>query len=345
MEAMRSLQRDVDQPSTSTAEEIADYIRTHYRYDGDLYAQVRTALRQVCSQGFVKELLSNEYYLVGPISPTKWNGCSLNCTGRTVDDASRRRERIDDRRNGVCDCARLRRRDSRQVPGVPREETLRTFTIDRLAEEPIFHSTSISADEKDNADRRVREFNADVSDIRDYRRRRDVIGMEQRDDYAEPIPGPSREIVRALSPAPARNAKKARVDDRGVQRADEEDDETTTEEDVDCTCDEVVTQDEYSRVQPPDCPRVIIRNQRNGRRRRDDAVEDQEDEEKRMDEDGGEDEEERMEEEEDDDAEDSVYEELRVRVPRRRTAARERELKRWIRRCRQECERQMRRGR
>ncbi|XP_077266860.1 uncharacterized protein LOC143899929 [Temnothorax americanus] len=53
MEAMRSLQRDVDQPSTSTAEEIADYIRSHYRHDGDLYAQVRTALRQVCSQGLV----------------------------------------------------------------------------------------------------------------------------------------------------------------------------------------------------------------------------------------------------------------------------------------------------
>ncbi|XP_018392095.1 PREDICTED: uncharacterized protein LOC108771350 [Cyphomyrmex costatus] len=60
MEAMRSLQRDVDQPSTSSAEEIADYIRSHYRYDGDLYAQVRTALRQICSQGLVPGVASSK---------------------------------------------------------------------------------------------------------------------------------------------------------------------------------------------------------------------------------------------------------------------------------------------
>ncbi|XP_020278929.1 uncharacterized protein LOC109852301 [Pseudomyrmex gracilis] len=48
MEAMRALQRDVDQPPTSSAEDIVDYIRANYRNDGDLYAQVRTALRQIC---------------------------------------------------------------------------------------------------------------------------------------------------------------------------------------------------------------------------------------------------------------------------------------------------------
>lgn len=56
MEAMRALQRDaVDQLATSTAEDIVEHIRTNYRNDGDLYAQVRTVLRQVCSQGLVFE--------------------------------------------------------------------------------------------------------------------------------------------------------------------------------------------------------------------------------------------------------------------------------------------------
>jgi len=65
MEAMRLLQRDVDQPSTSTAEEITDYIRSHYRHDGDLYAQVRTALRQVCSQGLVPGVASSKVRQIG----------------------------------------------------------------------------------------------------------------------------------------------------------------------------------------------------------------------------------------------------------------------------------------
>lgn len=235
------------------------------------------------------ELLSNEYHLVGPVaSPTKRNGCSLDCT-RMIDDASRRRKRIDDQRNGA------------RFP--------RTSIIDRLEDlEPIFHSTGISADEKDNA---------------------------------EPMPEPSKRFLRTPSPAPARNAKKARVEDRGVQRADEkDDDETTTEEDMDCTCDaEAVIRDEHSRVRPLDRSRVI----RNGRRR-DDAEEDKEDEGERMEEEDEEDEGERMEEEDGDAEEDSAYEEL-ARVPRRRTAAREQELKRWIRRCRQECERRGRKGR
>lgn len=184
----------------------------------------------------------------------------------------------------------------------------------------------------------------DVSDIRDDRRR-DIIEREQLNDYAEPIPGPSRGFLRTPSPIPVRNAKKARIEDREVQRVDEKDDETTTEEDVDCICDaDVVTRDEHSRIRPSERPRVITKNQRNGRRR-DDTEENEENEAERMKEEEEEDEEDEEEgvEEEDEDAEDSVYEELRARSPRRRTTARERELKRWIRRCRQECER--RRGR
>lgn len=54
MEAMRSLQQDEDDTlPTSTVEDIVDYIEANYRDDGDLYAQVRTALKQVCSQGWV----------------------------------------------------------------------------------------------------------------------------------------------------------------------------------------------------------------------------------------------------------------------------------------------------
>jgi len=152
----------------------------------------------------------------------------------------------------------------------------------------------------------------------------------ERDDYKEPNPGPSRRFL--VTPA----RKKVRVEDRGVRRADEKDDETTTEEDMDCTCDAEVTRDEHSRIRPVDRSRVIVRN---GRRRND-----EEDEEEKMEREDEDDEEgERMAEEDEDAEEDSAYEELRARAPRRRTTARERELKRWIRRCRQEYER--RRGR
>jgi len=258
------------------------------------------------------ELLSNEYHLVGPFArPMKRNGCSLDCKGRTIDDA---RKWKSDQRNGE----RFPRRRPHRGLKLPREETLRTFIAD-YPEDPIFHSTSIPADERDNADRRIREFNADVPDIRDDRQRRD--------DY-EQIPGPSREFLKI----PARNAKKARVEDRLVQRADEKDDDTMTEEDIDCTCGaEVITRDKNSKIRPLD----HLRNRRK-RRRHDDAEEDREDEAERMKKD---DEEGERVEEEDEDAEDSVYEELRARIPHRRTTARERELKRWIRRCRQECER------
>ncbi|XP_029670348.1 uncharacterized protein LOC115239777 [Formica exsecta] len=293
------------------------------------------------------ELLKNEYHLIGPVvSATKSNGCSLNCKNRTsmaIDDTSRRRESL---RNGVCRCERFLRRNGPPQDARSHEESLgRTFIVDRDENsigEPRFYSTRISAEERNNAHHRDTEYDAeellpscdcnDTSDIRDDRRQRDITGIrkiERRDEHAEPIPGPSRDFVRALPPTPDRKAKKARLEDRIVQRADENDEETTTEEDMDCICDtnEVtrVTRDEHSRRRPLDRTRVAIRNQRNGQRRETDEGENEEDEEKV--------------EEEDEDTEDSAYRELRARSPRRRNTARERELKRWIRRCRQECER------
>lgn len=255
--------------------------------------------------------MNNEYHLIGPVvKPIKWNGCSLDCKGRIIEGTSRRRKKIDNQRNNVCDCERFPK-SPRQNLKSPREESHRTIILDS---EPIFHSTRISTNERDDADRR-KEFDADVSDIQDYRRR---------DNYAEPIPGPSRKVLRIPSPDPAKNAKKARVENQRVELADEKEDETTTKEkDMDCTCNaEVDTRDELSRIRPPR-PRVI----RNGRRRND-AKEDEEDIEERI-----------KDDEEDEDTEDSTYDELRTRVPQRRTAARERELRRWIRRCRKECER------
>ena len=48
MEAMRSLQQyEDDTLPTSSVEDIVDYIEANYRDDGDLYAQVRTALKQI----------------------------------------------------------------------------------------------------------------------------------------------------------------------------------------------------------------------------------------------------------------------------------------------------------
>lgn len=258
------------------------------------------------------ELLGNEYHLIGPLaSPTKRNSCSFGCKCRTV---SRRRRSDDDR-------ARFPRRRPRRDPRSPGcEECLGTSAVDLVDSGSIFRPTGVSAD--DNADRRDGEFNADG--YRNDRRRRDGIGTERREDHAAPVPGPSG---RSLAASPAGNAKRARVDGRGARGADETDDETTEEEDADCPCD-IVTRDEHGRVRPPDRPRV--RNQRrNGRR--DDAGEDEEDEGERM-----------RREDEGDTEEDSAYEELRARGPRG-TAARERELRGWIRRCRQECER--RRGR
>ncbi|XP_025262831.1 nucleolin-like isoform X1 [Camponotus floridanus] len=252
---------------------------------------------------FVMELLDNEYHLIGPVS-VKPNGCPLDCEGK-VKDRKVRKTFVD--------------RDENSIG------------------EPRFHSTRILANERNNADYRdTEEFDTeellpscdcnDISDIRNDRQQRitEIREIERRDERAEPVPGPSRDFVRIVSPI--RRAKKPRLEDRIMQRADENGEETTTEEDMDCTCDtNGVTQitREPSRRRPLDRPRIV----RNGERR-----ENGEDEE-------NEDEEDEQVEEEDEDAEDSAYRELRARGPRRRrNTARERELKRWIRRCRRECE-------
>lgn len=84
-----------------------------------------------CCYRFVMELLSNEYHLIGPVvSPMKRNGCSLDCKGRTINDASKRWKSADDQRNGVCRCVRLLRRSPRQDPRSPREKSLRTSIVD-----------------------------------------------------------------------------------------------------------------------------------------------------------------------------------------------------------------------
>ncbi|XP_053976254.1 uncharacterized protein LOC128875006 isoform X1 [Hylaeus volcanicus] len=109
MEAMRSLQREEDGLlPTSTPDDIVGYIEANYRDDGDLYAQVRTALKQVCSQGFVMELLDNEYHLVGPAaisinqttSPENQGKCPL--VSSTIDPQERRK--LENPEGNSCDC-------------------------------------------------------------------------------------------------------------------------------------------------------------------------------------------------------------------------------------------------
>ncbi|XP_035734887.1 myelin transcription factor 1-like protein [Vespa mandarinia] len=51
IEAMRSLQRHENVLPISSVNEIVDYIANNYNNDGDLYAQVRTALKQLCTEG------------------------------------------------------------------------------------------------------------------------------------------------------------------------------------------------------------------------------------------------------------------------------------------------------
>ncbi|KOX73095.1 hypothetical protein WN51_14582 [Melipona quadrifasciata] len=101
MEAMRLLQLKENRLlPTSTVENIVDYIQTNYRDDGDLYAQVRTALKQVCSQGFVMKLLEHEYHLIGPnaisMNQTTCARSRRDCTmSSPVKTPKRRRKRID----------------------------------------------------------------------------------------------------------------------------------------------------------------------------------------------------------------------------------------------------------
>ncbi|KAL0113927.1 hypothetical protein PUN28_011335 [Cardiocondyla obscurior] len=328
MEALRLLQHDIDQPSTSTADEIINYIKSHYRHDGDLYAQVRTALRQVCSQGFVMKLLGNEYHFVGSVaSLTKRDGCSLDCKGRTTDFLSKRRRNVYNGKNDICDCVRFPikypRQNSRLLSS---EESYKTSTADHLESSvPIFHSTAVSnvRDTTVHQD----EFNAEGRNDR-----RGAVKTEQRGDHMEPIPGPSRRVLGISSSVPTGNFRKTQMENRKVQRADE-----TNDEDIDSTSDaEVVTRNEYSTNRPFDRSRRITRNQRNEYRHSND-------EEVGNDNDDKNDKRGKVEKDDESTEEDSVYEELNARPVRRRTTPREQELKRWIRRCRQECERQRKR--
>lgn len=231
--------------------------------------------------------------MIGPIAPsTKRNGCSLDCTG-PIDETSTVVDQLKDRNAG-----------------------------------PILHSTRITANEMDNTDYHDREIV--IPHARNDRLLRDTKKREirQHDEFLSPIPGPSKVIVR--TPVSAKSArKKPRLEDRAVKRADENDEETTTEEDLDCTCDtRVVDRDAHLRKRLPDRTRAVTRNERKWRR--EDAEDEEEEEE--------DDEDEKQEEKEDSDTEDSAYRQLRRRSPRK-SRTRERELKRWIRRCREECER------
>ncbi|KAL2730817.1 DNA ligase 1-like [Vespula squamosa] len=71
IEAMRSLERHENVLPISSVKEIVDYIANNYNNDGDLYAQVRTALKQLCAEGFVIEVLNDEYQLIGPFRTTE----------------------------------------------------------------------------------------------------------------------------------------------------------------------------------------------------------------------------------------------------------------------------------
>lgn len=287
--------------------------------------------------------MNNEYHLIGPVvSSAKQNGCSLDCRGRisTITDDISRREKRFPRRNGL----------SRQYPRSPREDSFRkTFISERPEDsitDPRFHSTRISKEQTVNDTR--------DDDWRDATRTREI---RQRNEYEDPIPGPSGvKPTRAPLPIPMRNGKKARIDrqrieerqrieDQRVQRA-AEDDEEITAEDLDCTCHPDVVQ--ISQERRPRRrrrrDRIFIRDRvrQNGQRRENDEEnEEDEIEERERDEEDEEDEREENENEDTEDTEDSVYRDLEAQSPRRRPKARERELKRWIRRCRQECERRM----
>lgn len=51
---MRSLQRHENVLPISSVNEIVDYISNNYNNDGDLYTQVRTALKQLLKEGLVR---------------------------------------------------------------------------------------------------------------------------------------------------------------------------------------------------------------------------------------------------------------------------------------------------
>ncbi|KAJ8684295.1 hypothetical protein QAD02_020087 [Eretmocerus hayati] len=87
MEAMRVIQRQNKQASgCASLCDIVNFVTENFTNDGDIEAQVRTALRQLCLQGFVKDEKGDEYRLIGPkacqvIKASKANpGCGQSKT-------------------------------------------------------------------------------------------------------------------------------------------------------------------------------------------------------------------------------------------------------------------------
>jgi len=167
-----------------------------------------------------------------------------------------------------------------------------------------------------------------MPDTRDNRGVSKIYAREQRDKFMNSIPGTSKKTARTPV-SPSRNApKRMRLENRMAKRTNEYDEENIMEEDLDCICDTQiqVNPDAYSGKRLSDRTRVASRNPRNGR-----SFEDVENKkERQMDNKGNECAE---------DTEDSMYRELKKRNPRR-NRTRKQELKKWIRRCREECARQ-----
>lgn len=174
--------------------------------------------------------------------------------------------------------------------------------------------------------KRLAEDSPFACDCEDERhRRRDDTSKIQEAKQTSPIAGPSRMFPRTTSPTPAKKARPMDQEETYSRREDKENDEETTteeEEGPDCTCDTVEVAQKAKKRPRNRTPRVVVGNQRDKRPRKK-VQEDAEDE--------------VVAEEEDEDTDDNVYRRLRGR--RGRSATREKELKRWIRRCREECER------
>lgn len=276
--------------------------------------------------------------MIGPVAKsTRPSGCSVDCEGRafsaTTNGSTSRKRKNNDREADACDCRHSPGRNkSLRSPRSPRGHVLSetTFPVDHLEDlstKDILHSTGRFMNDRRN-DYHDERLDATSTARRERHPRRDDSTMEHKAKYVSPIPGPSR-ILQKTSPTPARRLKGRRASHIPNEENNEETIEEDEEEDPDCTCDTTrVVQEARARRGPRDrILHVVTGNHRDKRRRKDDAKEDEEEE---------------MAAEEDEDAEDNVYHRLRQRGRPKRSATRERELRRWIRRCREECERRAR---
>nr|XP_034179236.1 uncharacterized protein LOC117603836 isoform X2 [Osmia lignaria] len=193
MEAMRSLQNDEDDfLPTSSIDDIVDYIQKNYRDDGDLYAQVRTALKQVCSQGFAMELLENEYHLIGPDAASmnritcsnSPKDCSLSYTKSKIPKPHKK-----DRSKNICICetshdeetgrtTSKRRRASKSAAARDLERTSskrerNNREEDKLTEESAECTCSSTLTDEDNVSK-IQENMQHALEKKDERRRKSV---------------------------------------------------------------------------------------------------------------------------------------------------------------------------